>query len=228
MSGEQLDLGQGLGRAPYTGRHLGGGAWRSGSAAPEGVRGGRMGTHGHPGISVTRPCGGSSSGGGSGLERPGESPGVGAGTRKQWKVLEKEQDRWVQDCREDPGRSLWTALEKRGPGTLRAGRLAGAGATLLRVTSRVPCSLPHPLGPWCHQEPGTRPARGDLPRPGLAPPAPAPVCLQPPGSDAPCPGCQVRAAHAAQVLAPWLLRDCLISLSLSSLWVSVFIIFILK
>lgn len=106
--------------------------------------------------------------------------------------------------------------------------LAGAGATLLRVTSHAPCSPPRPLGPRCHQEPGTRPARGDLPRPGLAPPALVPVCLQPPGSDAPCPGCPVRAARAAQVLAPRLLRGRLISPSLSSLWVSVFIIFILK
>ena len=84
------------------------------------ARGGAGWENGNSGISVTRPCGRSSSGGGSGLERPGESPGVGVGTRKQWKVLEKEQDRWVQDFREDPGRRLWTALEKRGPGTLRA------------------------------------------------------------------------------------------------------------
>lgn len=44
----------------------------------------------------------------------------GAGTRKQWKVLEKEQDRWVQNFREDPGRRPWTALEKRQPRTHRA------------------------------------------------------------------------------------------------------------
>lgn len=46
--------------------------------------------------------------------------GAGAGTGKQWKVLEKEQDRRVQNFREDPGRRLWTALEKRGPGVRRA------------------------------------------------------------------------------------------------------------
>lgn len=186
-----------------------------------------MGTHGHPGISVTRPCGGSSSGGRSGLERPGESPGAGwVGTRK---TVEGFRERAGQVGPGLQGRSWSKTLDR--PGEERAwnpqgGRLAGAGATLLRVTSRVPCSPPRPLGPWCHQEPGTRPARGDLPCPGLAPPALAPVCLQPPGSDAPCPGCPVRAARAAQVLAPWLLRGRLSSLS--SLWVSVFIIFVLK